>query len=210
MIELNVIDENGNDTGKTVELPQEIFGIEPNTSVVHQAVVAHLANKRQGNASTKTRAEVSGGGKKPWRQKGTGRARVGTIRSPLWKGGGVTFGPRKRDYTKKLNKKMRTLAIRSVLSDKAKDGDITCIDKLEFEYPKTSRLNTMKINIGCEGVKTLIIVDKHMPELVLSARNLERFEVSIADKINTYDIINAEKLLITSESLSIIKEVFAP
>ncbi len=210
MIELNIIDENGNDTGKTVELPQEIFGIEPNTSVVHQAVVAHLANKRQGNASTKTRSEVSGGGKKPWRQKGTGRARHGTIRSPLWKGGGVTFGPRKRDYTKKMNKKMRTLAIRSVLSDKAKEGDIICIDKLEFEYPKTSRLNTMKKNIGYQGIKTLMIVDKHMPELVLSARNLESFEVSIADKINTYDIINAQKLLITSESLNIIKEVFAP
>lgn len=208
MIKLDVLNEQGESTGNNVELPASVFGIEPNPSLVHQLVVTYLANQRQGNAAVKTRSEVRGGGRKPWRQKGTGRARHGTIRSPLWRGGGITHGPQPRSYAKKANKKMRNLAIRSVLSDKTKSGDITCVEKIKFDMPKTSRINQMLKNIGLHGQKIIWITDEYIPEMVLSARNLKNVEVFMAQSINTYDLLKAEKVIISPESVKVIKEVF--
>jgi large subunit ribosomal protein L4 len=208
MIKLEVLNEQGEPTGNNVELPDSVFGIEPNPTLVHQLVVTFLANQRQGNAAAKTRSEVNGGGRKPWRQKGTGRARHGTIRSPLWRGGGVTHGPQQRSYTKKVNKKMKNLAIRSVLSDKTKSGDITCVEKVKFEKPKTSRINQLLKNIGLQGHKIIWITDEYIPEMVLSARNVKNVEVFMANSINTYDLLNADKVIVSPESVKVIKEVF--
>ncbi|MBN2364455.1 50S ribosomal protein L4 [candidate division WOR-3 bacterium] len=210
MKQLKIFNEKGEDTGKTVELPDEVFSVEANKSVMHQSVVTYLANQRQGNASVKTRAEVSGGGKKPWRQKGTGRARQGSIRAVQWKGGGVAHGPKVRKYTKKINKKMKNLAIRSVLSLKANEGSIKCVEKVVYEKPQTSRVKSMLASLKIENKKTLIVNDEYSKDYILSAENLPEVKTALASSVNAFDLINADSLVLTPESIAIFKEVFSP
>ncbi|MBN1620550.1 50S ribosomal protein L4 [candidate division WOR-3 bacterium] len=209
MIQLTVFNEKGEDTGKKVDLPDDVFSVEPNKSVIHQAVVTYLANRRQGNASVKTRAEVSGGGKKPWRQKGTGRARQGSIRAVQWRGGGVAHGPKVRKYTKKINKKMKNLAIKSVLSLKAEEGSIKCVEKALYEKPRTARVKSMLASLQLENKKILFVNDEYSKEFLLSAQNIPEVKTALAASVNTYDIINAQNLVLTPESIAIFKEVFS-
>ncbi|MBN1151417.1 50S ribosomal protein L4 [candidate division WOR-3 bacterium] len=209
MKQLEIYNEKGEDTGKKVELPESVFSVEQKQSVVHQAVVTFLANQRQGNASVKTRREVSGGGKKPWRQKGTGRARQGSIRAVQWRGGGIAHGPKVRKYTKKLNRKMRALAIKSLLSSKAEKGSIKCVEKLSFDRPQTSRVESMLTSLKMNGTKTLIINDEYSREYVLSANNLPGVKTALVSCLNAFELINADNLIMTPESIALLKEVFA-
>lgn len=208
MIKLNIYNEKGEDTGKEVELPKNIFCIEPNESVVHQAVVMYLSNQRQGNASTKTRAQVKASGRKPWRQKGTGRARQGNVRAVQWKGGGVAFGPNGRNYKKKMNKKMKKLAMRSVLSSIVSEKNLRCIEKVKFDKPKIKKLMTIIDSQGFTDKKILWVVDEYSPEIVLSARNILKYNIKMAKNLNIYDLLNADKIIITPESIDILKEVY--
>ena len=190
-----------------ITLNDEIFGIEPNEPVVHQVVVALLANKRQGTQSAKTRAEVRGGGKKPWRQKGTGRARAGSIRSPLWKGGGVIFAPKPRDYSKKVNKKMRRLALKSVLSSKVLENELIILDELKFDTPKTKEMVAVLGNINTK--KPLIVLGNNDENVYKSARNIEGVGVSTYDTLNVYDVLKHYNLILTKEAVQKIEEVYA-
>ncbi|MFZ7132971.1 MAG: 50S ribosomal protein L4 [Eubacteriales bacterium] len=199
-----------NSKGEKVEemtLNDMIFGIEPNESVVHQVVVALLANKRQGTQSSKTRAEVRGGGRKPWRQKGTGRARAGSIRSPLWKGGGVIFAPKPRDYSQKINKKMRRLAMKSVLSSKVKDNELIILDDLRFDAPKTKEMVAILNNINTK--KALIVLGDNDENVYKSARNIHGVSVSTFDTLNVYDILKYYNLVLTKNAVEKIEEVYA-
>lgn len=189
-------------------LKDEVFGIEPNEAAVHQVVVAQLANKRQGTQSAKTRSEVRGGGRKPWRQKGTGRARAGTIRSPLWKGGGVIFAPKPRDYTKKVNKKMNRLAIKSVLSSKLADNELLVLDTIALDAPKTKEMASILAAIKA-GKKTIIVLDSANENVYKSARNLPGVMTATVDTMNVYDLINSDCLVATKGSVEKIEEVYA-
>lgn len=190
-----------------ITLNDEIFGIEPNEPVVHQVVVALLANKRQGTQSAKTRAEVRGGGKKPWRQKGTGRARAGSIRSPLWKGGGIIFAPKPRDYSKKVNKKMRRLAMKSVLSSKVLENELIILDELKFDAPKTKDMVSVLSNINTK--KPLIVLGNNDENVYKSARNIEGVDVATFDTLNVYDMLKHYNLILTKEAVEKIEEVYA-
>ncbi|MBF7095991.1 50S ribosomal protein L4 [Alkalibacter mobilis] len=197
--------------GEKVEeltLKDDIFGIEPNEAAVHQVVVAQLANKRQGTQSAKTRSEVRGGGKKPWRQKGTGRARAGSIRSPLWKGGGVIFAPKPRDYSKKVNKKMNRLAIKSVLSSKVADSEFLVLDALSIEAPKTKEMVNVLENIKA-AKKTLILVKDLDENVYKSARNIPGVKTVTVETINVYDLLDCDCLVTTKDSVEKIEEVYA-
>lgn len=191
-----------------IELSDSVFGIEPNEAVVHQVVKAQLANRRVGTASTKTRGEVRGGGRKPWRQKGTGRARAGSRRSPLWRGGGIVFGPKPRDYSVRLPKKIRRLALKSVLSDKVKNDNIIVVDQLLFEEPKTRRmvetLGALKVNS-----KALVVTADGDVNVAKSARNIPGVKPVRADFINVYDLLAHEKLVITKDAVARVEEVFS-
>ena len=202
-----VYDMTGKQVGE-VELSEGIFGIEPNVSVMHDVVKNHLANCRQGTQSALTRAEVSGGGKKPWRQKGTGRARQGSTRAPQWTHGGIVFAPKPRDYSYRLNKKMRRLALKSALSAKAQAEEIVVIDAIKMEEIKTktfkSFLNAVKVE------RKALIVTAEADELVVkSARNIEGVKTTFANLINVYDILNANQLVLDKAALAKIEEVFA-
>ncbi|MBE6927621.1 MAG: 50S ribosomal protein L4 [Ruminococcaceae bacterium] len=203
----NVYDMNGKQVGE-VELSEAVFGIEPNESVVHDVVKNHLANCRQGTQSALTRAEVSGGGKKPWRQKGTGHARQGSTRAPQWTHGGIVFAPKPRDYSYTLNKKVRRLALKSVLSAKAQSEDIIVIDEIKMNEIKTKKfagfLNA--VNADC---KALVVTAEVNENVVLSARNLPGVKTAFANIINVYDILNAKKLVLDKAALAKIQEVFA-
>jgi len=205
---LSVVNTEGSQVS-TVELPKTIFGIEPNEAVVHSYVVAYLANQRQGNASTKTRKEVSGGGTKPWRQKGTGRARVGSIRSPLWKGGGIVFGPHPKAYYVRFPKKQRRLAIKSVLSVKAKTERIKILEKLEMADTKTKNMTMLLDKLGLAGQKVLFLDEGRNPNSMLAVKNLQRVKVKRARLTNAYEVLNADYLVITVSGLKEIEEVFA-
>jgi large subunit ribosomal protein L4 len=191
-----------------VELSEGIFGIEPNVSVMHDVVKNHLANCRQGTQSALTRAEVSGGGKKPWRQKGTGRARQGSTRAPQWTHGGIVFAPKPRDYGYTLNKKTRRLALKSALSAKAQAGEIVVIDEIKMSIIKTSVfqkfLNAIKVNR-----KALVITAEPNEMVVKSSRNIEGVQTTFANLINVYDILNANQLVLDKAALAKIEEVFA-
>ena len=200
-------EQNGNEKG-TRELPAYLFDCEVNDAIMHQAVVRHLANQRQGSASSKERSDVRGGGRKPFRQKGTGRARQGTIRSPLHRGGGVVFGPHPRDYSKAMPKKMRRLALRSALSSRAKDGDIAVIEDISFPAPKTSQFAEILENVGAYLDKVLFVVDKPTPEVVKSARNIPGVRVSTGNTLTTYDVLWADKIVLTESALKLAEEVF--
>lgn len=192
----------------SVELSSDVFGQEVNKSVLHQVVVNYLANQRQGTQSTKTRTEVRGGGIKPWRQKGTGRARQGSIRAPQWTGGGVALGPKPRDYRYKLNKKVRRLAVKSALSAKAEANEIIVIDGLKMDEIKTKTMASLLKKIGADK-KSLIVTKESDENVYRSARNIKNVKVSYVDVLNTYEILNAEKFVASKDAIEKIGEVLA-
>ena len=191
-----------------VELKEDIFGIIPNEELVHSVIVNYLANQRQGTQSTKTRAEVRGGGKKPWRQKGTGRARQGSIRAPHWVGGGIALGPKPRSYSYKLNKKERRLAIKSCLSSKVIENELTVVDKFEFNEIKTKEVAKMLNNLKLEG-KTLILLPEKNEIIQKSARNIKGVKTLSVNTINAYDLVNYNNLVITLDTVKKLEEVYA-
>lgn len=190
-----------------IDLNDEIFGIEPNESVVHEAVIMQMASLRRGTSNTLSRGQVSGGGRKPWRQKGTGRARAGTIRSPLWRGGAITFGPKPRDYSYSIPKKKRRLALKSVLSAKVLDGEIIVLDELSFEAPKTKEM--AKVLEALKAQKALVVTAEIDENVFKSARNLAGVTPVNATGLNVYDIINHDKLIITKDAVAKVEEVLA-
>jgi len=194
----------------TVELPKSLFEAKVNQFAVHEAVVAYLANQRQGTVNTKERSDVRGGGKKPWRQKGTGRARAGTIRSPLWRGGGTVFGPHPRDYRMKVNRKVKRVALKSSLTARAKDGDILVIKALEFPAPKTKAFTAVLKNMDAHKLKkALVILDKADVRTIKSARNVTGVRIAMADSVTTYDVVWADKIVLTDAALRRMEEVYA-
>ena len=203
----NVYDMSGKQVGQ-IELSDAVFGIEANESVVHDVVKNHLANRRQGTQSALTRAEVSGGGRKPWRQKGTGRARQGSTRAPQLTHGGVVFAPKMRDYSYTLNKKSRHLALKSVLSAKATEQNIVVIDSIKMDAPKTKEFAQFLKNVNCD-CKTLVVTANVDENVIKSGRNIPGCEVTFANVINVYDILNAKKLVLDKAALAKIEEVFA-
>ena len=203
----NVYDMSGKQVGQ-IELSDAIFGIEVNKSVVHDVVKNHLANCRQDTQSALTRAEVSGGGRKPWRQKGTGRARQGSTRAPQWTHGGIVFAPKPRDYSYTLNKKTRRLALKSALSAKAAELNIVVIDSIKMETPKTAEFAKFLAAVGAEG-KALVVTAVADQNVVKSGRNIPGCEVTFANLLNVYDIVNADKLVVDQAALAKIVEVFA-
>ncbi len=192
----------------SVELKDEIFGREYNEALIHQVIVAQLANKRQGTKSTLTRTEVRGGGRKPWRQKGTGRARQGSIRAPQWTHGGVVFAPKPRDFSKKINKQMRVGALCSALSKKLADGDLLIVDKFELEAPKTKLVATALNNIGIEKT-ALLIVNGHNEELLRASRNIQALTLSDVALLNVYELVRANKCVFTLDAINALMEVYA-
>ena len=206
-MQTKVFDMAGKQVGE-IELSDAIFGIEPNESVVHDVVKNHLANCRQGTQSALTRAEVSGGGIKPWRQKGTGRARQGSIRAPQWTHGGIVFAPKPRDYSYTLNKKVKRLAMKSVLSDKAASENIVVIDEIKMDSIKTKTFKTFLNAVGVNG-KALVVTAENDAIVVKSAANIPGILVTFANLINVYDILNAQKLVVDKAALAKIEEVFA-
>ena len=192
----------------SVNLSEEIFGIEPNEAVVHSVLVNFLANQRQGTQSTKTRAEVRGGGRKPWRQKGTGRARQGSIRAPQWIKGGIALGPKPRSYSYRINKKEKQLAIRSLLSAKVLDNELTVVDKLEVKEPKTKIMAKALTDLKIEG-KTLIILTENNETVQKSARNIENVKTTLVNTINLYDLLKYNKLVVTLDKVKKLEEVYA-
>ena len=207
MLKTNVLDMSGKVVGE-IELSEAVFGIEPNTAVVHDVVKNHLANKRQGTQSALTRAEVSGGGRKPWRQKGTGRARQGSTRAPQWTHGGIVFAPKPRDYSYTLNKKAKRLALKSALSAKAAELNVVVIDSIKMEAPKTAEFKKFLTAVGCD-CKTLVVTAAPDENVVKSGRNIPGCEITFANLINVYDIVNAKKLVVDQAALAKIEEVFA-
>ena len=204
---MKVLNMAGAEVG-TVELNDSIFGIQPNTAVVHEVVKNHLANCRQGTQSALTRAEVSGGGKKPWRQKGTGHARQGSTRAPQWTHGGIVFAPKPRSYSYVLNKKVKRLAMKSALSAKAAAGEIIVIDSIKMDSIKTKDFRAFLNAVKADG-KSLVVTPAKDEIVVKSARNIPGVETSMANLINVYDILKAKYLVLDKEALAVIEEVFA-
>ena len=207
MSAIKVLNMAGAEVG-TVELNDSIFGIEPNTAVVHEVVKNHLANCRQGTQSALTRAEVSGGGKKPWRQKGTGHARQGSTRAPQWTHGGIVFAPKPRSYSYVLNKKVKRLAMKSARSAKAAAGEIIVIDSIKMDSIKTKDFRAFLNAVKADG-KSLVVTPAKDEIVVKSARNIPGVETSMANLINVYDILKAKYLVLDKEALTVIEEVFA-
>ena len=193
---------------KQVELKEEIFGIEPNEAVVHSVLVNFLANQRQGTQSTKTRAEVRGGGKKPWRQKGTGRARQGSIRAPQWVKGGIALGPKPRSYKYTVNKKERQLAVKSVLSSKVLENELVVVDSLPLNDIKTKEMVKALSNLKVEG-KALIMLPEKNEKVQKSARNIEGVKTTLVETINVYDLLKYNKLVVTEDAVKKLEEVYA-
>ena len=207
MSTIKVLNMAGAEVG-TVELCDSIFGIEPNQAVVHEVVKNHLANCRQGTQSALTRAEVSGGGRKPWRQKGTGHARQGSTRAPQWTHGGIVFAPKPRDYSYTLNKKVKRLAMKSVLSAKAAEGNVVVIDSIRMDAPKTSAFKAFLKAVGAD-CKALVVTAEADELVVKSARNIPGVSTAFASVINVYDVLNAKKFVVDQAALAKIEEVFA-
>jgi large subunit ribosomal protein L4 len=209
MPKVAIYDMTGKQTGEEIELMDYVFGVEFNEAVVHQAVVMQQANERQGTHATKTRGMVSGGGKKPWKQKGTGRARVGSIRSPLWVGGGTVFGPSPRSHAIDMPRKARRLAIRCALSAKVADGSLVVVDGLNFADNKTKNTVDMLKGFEADDKKALIITDGVNENVELSSRNIKKAKALSNDCLNVYDILNAEKVLLAKDAVAKIEEVLA-
>lgn len=206
MPKIDILDIKGNVVGNT-ELSERVFGIEPNEPVVHQVIVAQLANKRQGTKGSKTRSEVRGGGRKPWRQKGTGRARAGSSRSPLWIGGGVIFAPKSRDYSKKVNKKVKNLAMRSVFSAKTADQELRVVDAFDFAAPKTKDMVAALDALNAKNA--LIVTPEKDATVYLSARNINKVQATTVSELNVYDMLKYDVLVLTKDALAKIEEVYA-
>lgn len=202
-----VLDTTGKEVEK-MELSEAVFGIEPNKKVMHDVVVNHLANLRQGTQSAKTRAEVSGGGRKPWRQKGTGHARQGSTRSPQWRHGGIVFAPKPRDYSYSLNKKVRRLAMKSALSSKVLDSDMIVLSSLSLDGYKTKEIAAMLSAVGADK-KALIVLPSADEKIVASSRNIPGVKTAVANALNVYDILNADKCIVVKDAVTKIEEVYA-
>ena len=204
-----VIDINGKKTGRNVELSEAVFGIEPNDHAIYLDVKQHLANRRQGTHKAKERADITGSTRKIKKQKGTGTARAGSIKSPLFRGGGRAFGPRPRSYSFKLNKGLKKLARQSALSIKAKEENILVIEKFDFEAPKTKAFTDMLKALGLEGKKSLFVLDRSNNNVYLSSRNLKRTSVVNSSELNTYTVLNANKVIISEACLEEVESNFS-
>ena len=207
MPKVDVLDMKGKKVSD-IELAESVFGIEPNEAIVHSVLVNYLANQRQGTQSTKTRAEVSGGGRKPWRQKGTGRARQGSIRAPQWIKGGIALGPKPRSYKYTVNKKERRLAIKSILSSKVLEKELTVVDKLELKEIKTKSMVKALEALKVEG-KTLIILPEGNKNVTMSARNIEGVKAIQANNINVFDLLKYNNLILPVDTVKKLEEVYA-
>lgn len=207
MPKVDVYDVEGKKV-KTLDLKEEVFGLTPNEAVVHSVLVNYLANQRQGTQSTKTRAEVSGGGRKPWRQKGTGRARQGSIRAPHWVGGGIALGPKPRSYKYTVNKKEKRLAIKSVLSSKVLEKELTVVNEIKLKEIKTKEMQKALNNLKVEG-KTLILLPEKNETVQKSARNIEGVKTTLVNTINVYDLLKYKNLVITLDTVKKLEEVYA-
>ena len=207
MPKVNVYDMAGKVVSE-MELSDLVFGITPNPTVVHQVVVNYLANQRQGTQSTLTRTEVSGGGRKPWKQKGTGHARQGSIRAPQWRKGGIALGPKPRDYGYSLNKKVRRLAIKSVFSDKVLTGDMIIVDKIAVDGYKTKAVTAMLKALGAEK-KALMVMPEVNAQLVKSAANIPGVKTALVNTINVYDLVNCDKFIVAKDAVAKLEEVYA-
>ena len=206
MANVSVYNMEGKEVG-TMELNDAVFGVDVNEHLVHMAVVAQLANKRQGTQKAKTRSEVSGGGRKPWRQKGTGHARQGSTRAPQWTGGGVVFAPVPRDYTIRLNKKEKRLALKSALTSRVQEQKFIVLDELKFDEIKTKKmqavLDALKVS------KALVVLNENDQNVVLSARNIENVQTALTNSINVYDILKYNTVIVTKAAVATIEEVYA-
>ena len=207
MPKIDVYDIKGKNVSD-VELAESVFGIEPNEAIVHSVLVNYLANQRQGTQSTKTRAEVRGGGRKPWRQKGTGRARQGSIRAPQWIKGGIALGPKPRSYRYTVNKKERRLAIKSLLSSKVLENELTVVDKLELSEIKTKTMVKALADLKVEG-KTLIVLPENNKNVLMSARNIEGVKTIVLNNINVFDLLKYNNLVLPLETVKKLEEVYA-
>lgn len=206
MANVSVFNMEGKEVG-SMELNDAVFGVEVNEHLVHMAVLQQLANKRQGTQKAKTRSEVSGGGRKPWRQKGTGHARQGSIRAPQWTGGGVVFAPTPRDYSFKMNKKEKAAAMKSVLSAKVSEEKLIVVDSLDFEKPKTKEMKAVLDNLKIN--KALVVVDGDSANAILSAKNLPTARGVYSNSISVYDILKYDTVVITKSAVKAIEEVYA-
>ena len=207
MPSVKVFNIEGQEVGQ-IELNQEVFGIEPNESVVHEAVVMQLASMRRGTSSTKVRGEVRGGGRKPWRQKGTGRARAGSSRSPIWRGGAITFGPKPRDYSYNIPKKKRRLALKSVLSDKVANEQFTVLDALEMDVPKTKEIIRILAALNNQG-KALVVTAEDNYNVGKSVSNIPGVTYTTSAGLNVYDVIRHDRLIITQDAVARAEEVLS-
>ncbi len=207
MPQVTMFDMTGKSVGE-VTLSDAIFGIEPNKSVMHAAVVNYLANQRQGTQSTLTRTEVSGGGRKPWRQKGTGHARQGSIRAPQWRHGGIALGPKPRDYSYTLNKKVKRLAMKSAFSSKVLDGEMIVVDKIAVEEFKTKTVVNMLKALGADK-KALIVMPERDEKLIQSASNIPGVKTALVGTLNVYDILNCDKFIVAKDAVAKLEEVYA-
>ena len=206
MANVSVYNIEGKEVG-SIELNDAVFGVEVNEHLVHMAVVNQLANNRQGTQSAKTRSEVSGGGRKPWRQKGTGHARQGSTRSPQWTGGGVVFAPKPRDYSFKMNKKEKRIALLSALSSKVADNKIVVLDAFNLDEVKTKKFAEVMSNLKVD--KALVVIERENKNVVLSGRNIPTVKVSATNEINTYDVLKYETLVVTKAAVEKLEEVYA-
>ena len=206
MANVSVYNIEGKEVG-SIELNDAVFGVEVNEHLVHMAVVNQLANNRQGTQSAKTRSEVSGGGRKPWRQKGTGHARQGSTRSPQWTGGGVVFAPKPRDYSFKMNKKEKRIALLSALSSKVADNQIVVLDAFNLDEVKTKKFAEVMSNLKVD--KALVVIEGENKNVVLSGRNIPTVKVSATNEINTYDVLKYETLVVTKAAVEKLEEVYA-
>ena len=206
MANVSVFNMEGNEVG-TMELNDAIFGAKVNEHLVHLAVVSQLANKRQGTQKAKTRSEVSGGGRKPWRQKGTGHARQGSTRAPQWTGGGMVFAPAPRDYTIRLNKKEKRAALKSVLTSKVQENKFIVVDELKFDEIKTKAMKNVLANLKAD--KALVILNDNDQNVVLSARNIEGVETALTNTINVFDLLKHNTVVVTKAAVETIEEVYA-
>lgn len=203
-----VLNSKGESTGREVTLDKSIFGIEPNEHAVYLDVKSYLANQRHGNAKTKERNEIAGSTRKVKKQKGTGTARAGSIKSPIFRGGGTIFGPKQRDYGFKLNKKVKQLASKSVLSSRAKEKAIKILEDLNFETPKTKEFFNVLSSLEVSGKKSLMLINSESKNVYLSSRNLQKVNVSTVAEVSTYDLINAENIILCESTLDQLKERF--
>jgi len=205
MPEFDIKDKSNNSVGK-INLPEEVFGVSAKNGVVHNAVINFLANQRQGTHATKTKGLVSGGGKKPWKQKHTGRARAGSSRSPLWRGGGIVFGPQPRDYSYALPKKARRLALKAALSGKLADGEITVINEFAIDKPRTKEMISILKGLDLEGKSTLIVLPEYTEAVMLSARNIPGVTVRKVSDLNSYEVTAHSRLLMTRQAVEMLGE----